>query len=171
MRREEPLRAEEVAAQPAASAGSPARRPTSSQQACSYHKSELRLTIPWNYVRPNRGVLIAEGVAHHNDLPSKFHYSFEWVTLLEPDEIRFEGVEGPLDLLQDRFLLQDVVGCTRVRYESTIGIAGGIAGWLKAQFFVRPVLKRFMREHALKLKRTIEERAKRSLVVRRQCRA
>jgi hypothetical protein len=42
---------------------------------------------------------------------------------------------------------------------------------LKAQFFIRPVLKRFMPEHALKLKRTIEERAMRSLVVRRQCRA
>lgn len=88
----------------------------------------------------------------------------EWVTLHEPDEILFEGVEGPLDLLQDRFQLQDVAGCTHFRYESIIGIAGGIAGWLKAQFFIRPVLSKFMREHALKLKRTIEERAKRSRV-------
>lgn len=86
------------------------------------------------------------------------------MTLREPEEIRFEGVEGPLDLLQDRFVLRDLDGCTLFRYESTIGITGGIAGWLKGQLFVRPILSRFMRDHSLNLKETIEARAKKSRV-------
>jgi hypothetical protein len=94
----------------------------------------------------------------------------ERVTLREPDEIRFDGVEGPLDLLQDRFLLQNVDGCTLFRYESTFGIRGGVAGWLRGQLFVRSPLRRFMRRHSLKIKKTIEERAKGSrLYPYREC--
>ncbi len=96
--------------------------------------------------------------------PRRIYRTVEWVTLHEPDEIRFEGVEGPLDLLHDRFLLENVDGCTRFRYESTIGLSGGVAGWLRGQLMVRPVLRKFMRGHARKLKATIEERAKRSRV-------
>lgn len=88
----------------------------------------------------------------------------EWVTLHEPEAIDFEGVEGPLTLLRDRFVLEDVGGCTRLRYESSFGLKGGLFGWLKGIFYVRPLLSRFMREHARELKRTIEERAKRSRV-------
>jgi hypothetical protein len=100
----------------------------------------------------------------------KIYRTVEWVTLHEPHEIRFEGVEGPLDLLQDGFLLQDVDGCTLFRYESTIGLRGGVAGWLRGQLLVRPILRRFMREHTRKLKSTIEERAKKSRVYPyRQC--
>ena len=93
---------------------------------------------------------------------SKAYRTVEWVTLHEPEEIRFEGVEGPVDLLQDRFVLQNLDGCTLFRYESTIGIKGGLAGWLKGQILVRPTLSRFMRDHSRRLKETIEERAKNS---------
>lgn len=100
----------------------------------------------------------------------KIYRTVEWVTLHEPDEIRFEGVEGPLDLLQDRFLLENVDGCTLFRYESTIGLSGGVAGWLRGQLMVRPVLRKFMREHSRTLKATIEDRARRSRVYPyRQC--
>ena len=91
-------------------------------------------------------VLKAEGdrklVEFHSVIPTfrhgqkrgqKMYRTVEWVTLLEPEEIRFEGVEGPVDLLQDRFVLQNLDGCTLFRYESTIGIKGGLAGWLKGQ--------------------------------------
>ena len=108
-------------------------------------------------------------VEFHSVIPTrrgkqKAYRTVEAVTLCEPDEIRFEGVEGPLDLLKDRFVLQDVAGCTLFRYESTFGLRGGLAGWLRGQLVIRPVLRRFMREHSLKLKKTIEDRAKRSRV-------
>jgi hypothetical protein len=108
-------------------------------------------------------------VEFHSVIPTpgsgrKIYRTVEWVTLHAPDEIRFEGVEGPLDLLQDRFLLQDVEGCTLFRYESTIGIRGGPVGWLRGQFVVRPILRRFMLAHSCKLKETIEARARKSRV-------
>ena len=108
-------------------------------------------------------------VEFHSVIPTfgsgpKTYRTVEWVTLREPEEIRFEGMEGPLDLLQDRFLLRDLAGCTLFRYESTIGVKGGIAGWLKGQLLVRPTLSRFMRAHSLKLKETIEARAKNSRI-------
>lgn len=102
--------------------------------------------------------------------PHKIYRTVEWVTLHEPDEIRFEGVEGPLDLLRDRFALEDVAGCTLFRYESTIGLNGGIPGWVRGQLVVRPVLLKFMREHSRKLKATIEDRARQSrLYPYREC--
>jgi len=120
-------------------------------------------------------VLKAEGhrrlVEFHSSLPTfrrghtrgqKVYRTVEWVTLREPEEIRFEGVEGPLDLLEDRFVLLNLDGCTLFRYESTIGIKGGIAGWLKGQLLVRPTLSRFMRNHSLQLKQTLEARARES---------
>ena len=120
-------------------------------------------------------VLKAEGdrklVEFHSVIPTfrhgqkrgqKMYRTVEWVTLLEPEEIRFEGVEGPVDLLQDRFVLRDLDGCTLFRYESTIGIKGGIAGWFKGRLLVRPTLSRFMRDHSHGLKETIEARAKNS---------
>lgn len=103
--------------------------------------------------------------------PQKIYRTVEWVTLHEPDEIRFEGVEGPLALLRDQFLLQDVDGCTLFRYESTIGLRGGLVGWVRGQLLVCPILRRFMREHSRKLKATIEARAKKSrMYPYRECR-
>jgi hypothetical protein len=87
-----------------------------------------------------------------------------WVTLREPEEILFEGVEGPLILLQDRFLLRGENGCTGFRYESVIGMGGSVAGWVLAQRRVRPRVERFMIHHVHQLKATIERRAKQSRV-------
>lgn len=88
----------------------------------------------------------------------------EWVMLREPEEIRFEGVEGPLTLLKDRFLLRAEDGCTGFRYESVIGVGGSVAGWVLAQRRVRPRVERFMIHHVQQLKATIERRAKQSRV-------
>ncbi len=106
-------------------------------------------------------------VEFHSLIPTprdsrKVYRTVEWVTLREPEEILFEGVEGPLDLLRDRFVLGDIGGCTLFRYESTFGLQGGLAGWVRSRFFVRPVLARFMRAHTRKLKDTIEARARQS---------
>lgn len=92
----------------------------------------------------------------------KRHRTVEWVTLHEPAAVEFQGLEGPLDLLSDRFTFEDVNGCTRFRYESTIGVTGWWAGWLVSTLYVRPLLRRFMREHTAELKETIEARAARS---------
>ncbi len=109
-------------------------------------------------------------VEFHTPIGKKTYRTVEWVTLREPEEIRFDGVEGPLALLRDRFVLADAGGCTLFRYESTIGIKGSLAGWLIGRLRVRPRLVRFMRAHGLELKETIEARAKRShLYPYRQC--
>ena len=88
----------------------------------------------------------------------------EWVTLHEPEAIDFEGVEGPLPFLRDRFELGDTGGCTSFRYESTFGLKGWIVGWLIGRHRVKARLSRFMREHSHALKATIEERARQSRV-------
>ncbi len=65
-------------------------------------------------------VLMDEGnrklVEFHTVIGRRTYRTVEWVTLREPEEIRFEGVEGPLALLQDRFVLEEDQGCTRFRY-------------------------------------------------------
>ena len=108
-------------------------------------------------------------VEFHSLIPTltggkKVYRTVEWVTLHEPEEIGFQGAEGPLALLRDRFVLEDVGGYTRFRYESTFGSKGWIFGWLVGKLYVKPLLGRFMREHARRLKVTIEERAQRSRI-------
>ena len=58
----------------------------------------------------------------------------EWVTPREPDVIKFEGVEGPLTMLRDRFDLVEEGGCTRLDYRSEFGLAGWVFGWLVSMF-------------------------------------
>jgi hypothetical protein len=82
----------------------------------------------------------------------KVHRTIERVTLTPPTEVRFRGVEGPLDLLSDRFTLQAVEGGTLFRYESTVGLPGSVFGWLLCQTYVRAVLGRFMRDHVAKIR-------------------
>ncbi len=95
---------------------------------------------------------------------AKIHRTVEWVMLRRPGEIEFVGVEGPLKLLHDRFLLSAVGGCTTLRYESTFGLPDSAVGWLIGRLYVRPMLRRFMEEHLLQVRETIEDRARRSRV-------
>ena len=88
----------------------------------------------------------------------------EWVTPREPGVIEFEGVEGPLTLLRDRFDLAEEGGCTRLDYRSEFGLAGWIFGWLISRLVVRRMLHRTMEEHLEEMKETIEARARRSRV-------
>ncbi len=92
----------------------------------------------------------------------KIHCTVECVALREPELIEFEGVKGPLPLLKDRFVLEERGACTRFRYESTFGVRGWIPGWIVGMLYVRPMMKRFMRQHVEELKETIEARASRS---------
>ena len=86
----------------------------------------------------------------------KTHRTVERVTLNEPDQILFKGVEGPLDLLIDRISLIAAAGRTRVRYESTIGLKGSVFGWLICRLYVRRVLSKFMQKHLSQLRDSLE---------------
>ena len=88
----------------------------------------------------------------------------EWVTPQEPDGIEFEGVEGPLTMLWDRFDLADEGGCTRLDYRSEFGLVGWVFGWLISRLVVRRMLHRTMEEHLEEMRETIEARARRSKV-------
>ncbi|HEU0073768.1 MAG TPA: SRPBCC family protein [Dehalococcoidia bacterium] len=89
----------------------------------------------------------------------KLHRTVERVTIDEAAEVRFEGVEGPLDLLHDRFSTEPFEGGTLVRYESTIGLRGSVFGWLLCLLYVRPVMQRFMVQHLTQLKQAVEAAA------------
>ena len=99
---------------------------------------------------------------------TKVYRTVEWVTTHEPDRIDFAGEQGPLPLLRDRFVLEEWGACTRMRYESTFGVRGWLAGWLVGKLYVGPMLKRFMRRHLIEMKETIESRARRSKVYPQQ---
>ena len=103
-------------------------------------------------------------VEFHQVVGKRLVNTVEWVITKPPEEVRFLGVQGPLKLLEDRFLLADLQGCTQFSYESTIGVAGSIAGWLVARLYVKRIMERFMAEHAEKLKQAVEERARHSMV-------
>ena len=92
----------------------------------------------------------------------RVYRTVEWVPTQEPAAIFFDGVEGPLSMLHDRFDLKEEGGCTRPTYRSEFGLSGWILGWLVARLVVRRMLHRTMVEHMAELKATIEERAKRS---------
>ena len=89
----------------------------------------------------------------------KVHRTVERVTIDEPNEVRFQGVEGPLDLLSDRISVEAFEGGTLVRYESTVGLRGSVFGWLLCLLYVRPVLGRFIKQHLMQLKRSVESDA------------
>ena len=94
---------------------------------------------------------------------TKVNRTVELVTLQEPERIDFQGVEGPLPRLQDRFTLEEWESCTRFKYDSTFALHGSVLGWIVGMLYVRPILKRFMRAHLEELKKVaIEERARRS---------
>lgn len=92
----------------------------------------------------------------------KVFRTVERVTLRPPDAVEFEGVEGPLRRLRDRLVLVEEGGCTRLRYESEIGLGWGPIGWLVGRLVVQPVMQRFMRAHLVEMKETIEARARKS---------
>lgn len=89
----------------------------------------------------------------------KTHRTVERVTLSEPSEIRFEGLEGPLDLLRDRISVNEESAGTNVRYESTFGLRGSVFGWLLGMLYVKRVLGGFMRQHLQQIKASIEREA------------
>lgn len=91
----------------------------------------------------------------------------EWVTLRPPARVEFRGIEGPLHVLQDRFVLDDGDGCTTFRYESCFALRWSVVGWLIGMVYVRPRLRRFMREHVEALKAAAEARVARSRVYSR----
>ena len=100
----------------------------------------------------------------------RVYRTVERVALHPPEAVVFEGVKGPIRLLRDRLVLVDEGGCTRLRYESQIGLGWGHLGWLVGRLLVQPVMQRFMRNHLVELRDTIEARAKKSrLYPQRSC--
>lgn len=94
----------------------------------------------------------------------KVFRTVERVTLRPPEAVEFEGVKGPIRLLRDRLVLAEEGDCTRLRYESQIGLGWGPIGWLVGRFLVQPVMQKFMMGHLVEMKETIEARAKKSRV-------
>ena len=94
----------------------------------------------------------------------RVYRTVERVALHPPEAVEFEGVKGPIRLLRDRLVLVDEGGCTRLRYESQIGLGWGPFGWLAGRLLVQPVMQRFMRGHLKEMKETIEARAQKSRV-------
>lgn len=94
----------------------------------------------------------------------KVYRTVERVALHPPEAVEFEGVKGPIRLLRDRLFLVDEGGCTRLRYDSQIGLGWGPIGWLVGRLLVQPVMQKFMRNHLAEMKETIEARAKKSRV-------
>lgn len=88
----------------------------------------------------------------------------ELVTFLEPGRVEFELVEpnGLLRLLEDRFVLDDIDGWTRFRYESRFGIGGWIFGWILGKLVFEAMFRKHMRQHLEELREMIEARARRS---------
>ncbi|MDA1188510.1 MAG: SRPBCC family protein [Chloroflexi bacterium] len=94
----------------------------------------------------------------------KTYRTVERVTLIKPEQIDFEGVEGPLKHLRDRITVTRAGDCCRLIYNSEFGIGKWIAGWLLGLLFVKPQMRRLMRDHLQEMKETVEARAKRSKV-------
>lgn len=94
----------------------------------------------------------------------KIYRTVEWVSSREPDLIEFDGVDGPLPLLHDRFTLAEAGNCTNLIYESEFGVRGGIFGWLFGKVVVIRLMQRMMRDHVAELKRSVESRSERSRV-------
>lgn len=108
-------------------------------------------------------------VEFHTSVPGPFgrrkvYRTVERVTLRPPEAVEFEGVQGPLRRLRDRLAFQEEGGCTRLRYESEIGLGWGPVGWLIGILVVQPMMRRFIRRHLVEMKETIEARAKKSRV-------
>ena len=94
---------------------------------------------------------------------TKVTRTVERVAIREPEQIDFQGVEGPLPRLQDRFTLEEWEACTRFKYDSTFALHGSVLGWTVGMLYVRRLMKRFMREHIEEQKKlVVEERARRS---------
>ena len=96
---------------------------------------------------------------------TKVYKTVEWVTPREPDQIDFEHVKGPLKMMHDRFVLKEVEGgCSTLQYESEFAVRWWWPGWIIGVLYVRPTLSKMMRKHLAGVKKTIEERARRSHV-------
>ncbi|MFQ5860654.1 MAG: hypothetical protein ACE5IG_03780 [Dehalococcoidia bacterium] len=95
----------------------------------------------------------------------RLYRTVERVVPHEPEQVEFEAIEGPLSLMRDRFVLEDEDGCTCLKYESEFGVKGWVAGWLLGMLYVRPMLRRLMREHLAEMKEVIEARAAKSRVL------
>jgi hypothetical protein len=94
---------------------------------------------------------------------TKVYKTVEWVTPHEPDRVDFEHVNGPLEVMHDRFLLEEVEGgCMTLRYESEFAVRWWWPGWVIGMLYVRPTLRKMMSKHLMDMKETIEERARRS---------
>ena len=92
----------------------------------------------------------------------------EWVTVSEPERIEFEAVKAPLPVLRCYWSLDEWGDCCVFRYDATIALHGSFLGWIFGFLFIRPMMKRMMRDHVAELKHTIEARAARSRIFPQQ---
>ena len=85
----------------------------------------------------------------------KVYRTVEWVTLHEPERVDFEEMEGPLAMRRERLILVEEES-THFRYEAELGVRGWVLGWFLGGLFIRPKLKRAVREHLEEIHKTTE---------------
>lgn len=80
----------------------------------------------------------------------------ERVTLHKPERLDFEEVEGPFAMRRESIFLHEEEGKTHLQYEADLRMRGWILGWLLGMLFVRPRLKRAVRDHFKEIKEKTE---------------
>ncbi len=100
---------------------------------------------------------------------TKVYRTVEEVYLYPEERITFRGLEGPMALMEEEFLLEEDQGCTDLHYSGTFAMGYWIFGWLVARFYVKRMLQRVVREHMLEIKGASEARASRSKVFANAC--
>lgn len=91
--------------------------------------------------------------------------TIEQVRLRPPDSIAYRWLEGPLDGVEEEIRFEpNRPGGTSMTYSGTLEAPGGVTGWLRTMFVVRPIFNRLVTEHLEQGKQMAEKRAKRSRV-------
>ncbi|MCK4976372.1 MAG: SRPBCC family protein [Anaerolineales bacterium] len=80
----------------------------------------------------------------------------EEVILHEPESIEFCEIQGPLAMRRERIALSEEAGVTHIQYNAEFRVKGWLLGWILGVLFVRPRLKRAVKEHFKEIKTTIE---------------
>lgn len=103
----------------------------------------------------------------HVSLPAGRHRlvrTRERVTLIPPDRIEYEHLDGPVRGLRESITVSTTShGTTRLTYEGTYA-SSGVFDYLRALLLARPAIHRAMDAHFADVRQRAETRAKRSRV-------
>lgn len=97
-------------------------------------------------------------VEFETQLGNRVIKTLEEVRPRPPDSITYRWLEGPLDGVEEEVRFeQNPSGETSMTYSGTLEPPGGIAGWLRTMFAVRPIFNRLVTEHLEQGKQVAEK--------------